>query len=225
VLLSASATVALLLASLVALTISVVLIRPAGAQEEPLPDLVANKECPATVESGGHFTCTISMTNQGTAPAIFGPEQFVLQDAVWGQGALILAVNHPSGYSYENFSYGPGGPDVRGLWYQTAPGYTETIDPGETLSGFSVEVQAPESGTIMNCAFADSHGLIMENPEQQPEDTPGSNEQNNETCVNIEVVNRPPPPREGPKSKDECKHGGYATFGFKNQGQCIRSVG
>ena len=27
-----------------------------------------------------------------------------------------------------------------------------------------------------------------------------------------------------PTSKDQCKHGGWAQFGFKNQGQCIRFV-
>jgi hypothetical protein len=27
-----------------------------------------------------------------------------------------------------------------------------------------------------------------------------------------------------PTSKQQCKHGGWRQFGFKNQGQCIRSV-
>jgi hypothetical protein len=30
--------------------------------------------------------------------------------------------------------------------------------------------------------------------------------------------------QENPTSKEQCKHGGYATFGFKNQGQCIKAV-
>jgi hypothetical protein len=28
----------------------------------------------------------------------------------------------------------------------------------------------------------------------------------------------------GPTSKAECKNGGYRDFGFKNNGQCIKSV-
>jgi hypothetical protein len=27
-----------------------------------------------------------------------------------------------------------------------------------------------------------------------------------------------------PRNKDECKKGGWATFGFRNQGQCVRFV-
>jgi hypothetical protein len=27
-----------------------------------------------------------------------------------------------------------------------------------------------------------------------------------------------------PRSKDDCKHGGFARFGFKNQGRCVASV-
>jgi hypothetical protein len=37
-------------------------------------------------------------------------------------------------------------------------------------------------------------------------------------------VTGPPPPPASPTSQDECKKGGYAAFGFKNQGQCIASV-
>ncbi len=33
-----------------------------------------------------------------------------------------------------------------------------------------------------------------------------------------------PPPASGPTSKDQCKGGGYAQWGFRNQGQCIASV-
>jgi hypothetical protein len=29
---------------------------------------------------------------------------------------------------------------------------------------------------------------------------------------------------QGPKTKAECKKGGYKEFGFKNQGQCIASL-
>ena len=28
----------------------------------------------------------------------------------------------------------------------------------------------------------------------------------------------------GPRSKDDCKHGDYARFGFENQGRCVASV-
>ncbi len=31
-------------------------------------------------------------------------------------------------------------------------------------------------------------------------------------------------PGEGPTTKEDCKKGGYAEFGFKNQGQCIKAV-
>jgi hypothetical protein len=27
-----------------------------------------------------------------------------------------------------------------------------------------------------------------------------------------------------PTTKDDCKHGGWAAFGFRNQGQCVKSV-
>jgi hypothetical protein len=38
------------------------------------------------------------------------------------------------------------------------------------------------------------------------------------------VQNPPPPPATGPTSKDECKKGGHAAFGFENQGQCVKAV-
>ncbi len=38
------------------------------------------------------------------------------------------------------------------------------------------------------------------------------------------VVSDVPPRSNAPTSKDQCKHGGYAAFGFKNQGQCIAFV-
>jgi hypothetical protein len=34
----------------------------------------------------------------------------------------------------------------------------------------------------------------------------------------------PEPPAPQPESKDDCKKGGWADFGFKNQGQCIKFV-
>jgi hypothetical protein len=34
----------------------------------------------------------------------------------------------------------------------------------------------------------------------------------------------PNPPPSGPTNKDQCKSGGYAQWGFKNQGQCIASI-
>jgi hypothetical protein len=27
-----------------------------------------------------------------------------------------------------------------------------------------------------------------------------------------------------PTTKEDCKNGGYAKYGFKNQGQCIKAV-
>jgi hypothetical protein len=36
----------------------------------------------------------------------------------------------------------------------------------------------------------------------------------------ITVVDAPP----GPTSKEQCKNGGFAQFGFKNQGQCVAFV-
>jgi hypothetical protein len=35
-----------------------------------------------------------------------------------------------------------------------------------------------------------------------------------------EVFDAPP----GPSSKDDCRNGGYARFGFRNQGQCLSFV-
>jgi hypothetical protein len=40
------------------------------------------------------------------------------------------------------------------------------------------------------------------------------------TSGDITVFDAPPLPT----SKEQCKHGGYATFGFTNQGQCIAFV-
>jgi len=30
--------------------------------------------------------------------------------------------------------------------------------------------------------------------------------------------------REANVTEEQCKHGGYATFGLENQGQCVNSV-
>jgi hypothetical protein len=38
------------------------------------------------------------------------------------------------------------------------------------------------------------------------------------------VVTDVPPRLHMPTAKEQCKHGGYAAFGFKNQGQCIAFV-
>ena len=35
------------------------------------------------------------------------------------------------------------------------------------------------------------------------------------------LVGAPPPP---PPTKEQCEHGGYAAFGFENQGQCVAFV-
>jgi len=37
-----------------------------------------------------------------------------------------------------------------------------------------------------------------------------------------DIVVRDAPP--SPTSKDQCKNGGFAAFGFRNQGQCVASV-
>ena len=42
------------------------------------------------------------------------------------------------------------------------------------------------------------------------------------TDESVTVTDAPSPL---PTSKGQCKHGGYAQFGFKNRGQCIRFVG
>ena len=41
------------------------------------------------------------------------------------------------------------------------------------------------------------------------------------TLIGRAVVTDAPPP---PTSKEQCRNGGYATYGFTNQGLCIRSV-
>jgi hypothetical protein len=40
------------------------------------------------------------------------------------------------------------------------------------------------------------------------------------TSGDVVVVDSPPPPN----SKEQCKHGGYARYGFKNQGRCVAFV-
>ena|SRR5215208_1682317 len=35
---------------------------------------------------------------------------------------------------------------------------------------------------------------------------------------------QPLPGPTGPKTKADCKNGGYKDFGFKNQGECIKAV-
>jgi hypothetical protein len=39
-----------------------------------------------------------------------------------------------------------------------------------------------------------------------------------------ESPNPPPPTPAGPASKEDCMKGGYAQYGFKNQGACIKAV-
>jgi hypothetical protein len=60
-------------------------------------------------------------------------------------------------------------------------------------------------------------------PLQRPSDCSSFNSPFSETTVtegDITVVDAPPLPT----SKDQCKNGGYTSFGFKNQGECVAFI-
>jgi hypothetical protein len=41
-----------------------------------------------------------------------------------------------------------------------------------------------------------------------------------EVVITYSAIGGPPPPT----SKNECKHGGWSSLGFRNQGDCVSSV-
>jgi hypothetical protein len=51
-----------------------------------------------------------------------------------------------------------------------------------------------------------------------------TNDLSNPTAVCDDGGEEPPPPPLEPTSKDDCRNGGWATYGFKNQGECIAWV-
>lgn len=42
--------------------------------------------------------------------------------------------------------------------------------------------------------------------------------------VALDAEEEPPPPPDDPQTRQDCMRGGWADYGFRNQGQCIRFV-
>ena len=127
------------------------------------------------------------------------------------------------------------------------------IGPAGSSAIVTVKVRPTVEGTIENhvlaCPASASH-LAFENREQTTivaappapnADSDGvtNSEDNCPNAVNPNqegvdedgigdvcdpIDDRESPPAEQPTSKDDCKNGGHARFGFENQGQCIRAV-
>src|SRR5262249_13557495 len=57
-------------------------------------------------------------------------------------------------------------------------------------------------------------------PSNTPTETPTETPRPSETPTATSTATATPPLT----SKEQCKHGGYANYGFKNQGECIRAV-
>ena len=82
------------------------------------------------------------------------------------------------------------------------PVVAKLVDGGGPGSGLDRFDAITSNSTPLNCGFQSFFG-------EQPV-----------VGGDVVVVDAPPLPA----SKDQCKHGGYAAFGFTNQGQCVAFV-
>ncbi len=182
--------------TIVALLVALVLALMASAPAlAQTTNLVVTKTCdPNPVEVGQLLTCHITLTNTGDSPTADG----VLFD-LFPPSLQFVSITETSGPAANCF---------------LRDGYNEALCTFDQLgAGESLQVDVvfipTEAGTFVNGANASAYN---------PEGVSGSGIGYTNTEIN--VVN--PPPRA--TTKDQCKYGGYADFGFSSRKECLEFV-
>lgn len=141
-------------------------------------------------------------TNYGSPPADVDVTFTWSENHVFGDYRSIITIGDPaSPVAQETFVYQPGD-EIRS---PISDGSTETYQFTHTVN---VPAGTPDG----------AYDLTVKVEENWP---PGSSTwgfSQTETLTGVVVI------QGDPTTKDECKDGGWAEFGFRNQGQCIRFV-
>jgi len=152
---------------------------------------------PATVRNP--LTYVVSITNQGPDPQ---PPTAIFDDQVPTNTTIVSA----------EFTKGEGS-CVFGN--QNISCYVHSsIAVGDTVE-IAITVIPQEEGIIENVAVISTGSSTVYDTNLTPDGHPA---RDRETTTVLG------PPEEGPKTKADCKTGGWRDFGFKNQGECIKAV-
>jgi uncharacterized repeat protein (TIGR01451 family) len=164
---------------------------------------------PQPVLVGEPTTLTVTLKNEGDAPvggsqltAGLDPELQIVS----------LTATTPTGQDVTQEGCIVNGPDpVSGSYIQCTVG---DVLPGQTAT---LNVVATPSATGRFLVFGQANLLLPE---------PGTTLDSSRASarLNVEAVNGQTPPPPPATTKAACKKGGYQALGFKNQGQCIRSM-
>lgn len=162
---------------------------------------------------------------QGTVTAVFGGSgaigDYVEGTVTWTITSDDIEPDDPCVGVQEtttSFTYTLGGQD----YTLTAPGVAVALAACNPF-GPTVEINATDFSDPDNVV---AWRLALSNPggtEDFPLAMPALGLdphffQSSEVLVNLTE------PPSGPQTKDDCKNGGWADYGFKNQGQCVRFI-
>jgi len=154
---------------------------------------------------------------QGTVTTVFGGSG-VVGDYVTGTVTWAITSDdiepEPCVGAYEatsTFTYTLGGQDY------TLTGDGLAVAVCDDFGG-SIEINATSGGETWLLALDNPGGTA-----DFPLTMPALGEEPHAFVSSQVFVNLTAPPA-GPQTKDDCKDGGWADYGFKNQGQCVRFI-
>jgi uncharacterized repeat protein (TIGR01451 family) len=189
------------------------LVFAATATAQPLPeDIKLTKTCtPQPVRVGEPVTCHITMTNESSFSAI--------NVTVWDELPLNTEFVSVTGTDVDGgapkggcFFSQPGPTDPPSAGHAVCRFYLDSTPGGDPIpAGESVSIDVTfipqEAGTLQNTAYT----------QWTESGSGGFASFRISTTMDLVVL-------EAPTTKEECRDGGFASFGFENQGQCVRYV-
>jgi uncharacterized repeat protein (TIGR01451 family) len=170
-----------------------VMLTPARAQEEPVPDFDLNKTWEGTPRVGEPLTFHVTATNNGGQ---------AIDLHLWDELPSTMHYVSHSGSGARVCDYDPFPP---GTIAGNAICRYDTASTGQTLT-MDVTVIPTEAGTFTNTIFLQYVAPQLGNAGFRINET-------------FPVTVLP-----APTKQKQCKQGGYADFGFENQGECIAFV-
>lgn len=209
---------------------------PSGLGGETLEGDPTITNCNVSV-FGGTFTYEVSGVATGPYPGTFtergtvtvGPEDEQSRQAITALSASFT-ISSSNGEVVGKKQYVP----TDDPFQNPATGECSEGFFGETTSGrafvyypefvYRAKITTPDGQTCTQEGFASLS--LVEGSSILPDSFTGSfyNDLNNPTPSCEGGEDPPPPPSDVPTTKEQCKDGGFAAFGFKNQGQCVAFV-